>query len=63
MDFIVSKHNKYALLVLVEKKTKYTKIRLIKNRKNTLVNKEVISMLKNTAIVSITTDNDIAFSK
>jgi len=63
MDFIVSKHNKYVLLVLVEKKTKYTLIKLLKNRKNTLVNKKVFSILKNFKVLSVTTDNDIAFSK
>ncbi len=63
MDFIVSKESKYSLLVLVERKSKYVKIRLIENRKNFLVNEEVFSLLKNEKVLSITTDNDIAFSK
>jgi len=63
MDFIVSKHNKYVLLVLVEKLTKKVLIKKLKNRKNTYVNKMIISMLKHQVVKSITTDNDIAFSK
>jgi len=63
MDFIVSKHNKYVLLVLVEKLTKKVLIKKLKNRKNTYVNKMIISMLKHQVVISITTDNDIAFSK
>jgi IS30 family transposase len=62
MDFIVSKDSKSVLLVLVERKSKYLKIKLLENRKNTLVNQEVFSLLKNEKVLSITTDNDIAFS-
>lgn len=63
MDFIVSKHSKDVLLVLVEKLTKYTEIVLLKKRNNRLVNQAIISLLKNKVVKSITTDNDIAFSK
>ena len=60
------KTNKYeysVLLVLVEKKTKYTLIKKLENRKNFLVNKEVFSLLKDYSVLSITTDDDIAFTK
>ena len=61
MDFIVSSHNSSVLLVLVEKKTKYTKVQLLPNRKNCLITKTVSSLLCNEEVHSITTDNDIAF--
>lgn len=63
MDFIVSSFDSSVLLVLVEKKTKYTLIKKLENRKNFLVNKEVFSLLKDYSVLSITTDNDIAFTK
>jgi IS30 family transposase len=60
-DFIVSKHNSYVLLVLVEKLSRFTLIEVLPNRKNTLVNERISSMLKNYKVKSLTLDNDIAF--
>jgi len=63
IDFIVSKHNKYVLLVLVERLTKKVIIKKLKDRKNNSVNRAISSLLKNEVVKSITTDNDIAFTK
>ncbi|HEC30672.1 MAG TPA: IS30 family transposase [Candidatus Yonathbacteria bacterium] len=60
-DFIVSKHNSFVLLVLVERSAKYVMIDILPNRKNTLVNERISSMLKNYKVKSLTLDNDIAF--
>jgi transposase, IS30 family len=63
MDFIVSKWNSFVLLVLVEKYSKKILLTILPNRNNNLVNKAVHDLLKNHVIKSITTDNDIGFSK
>ncbi|MBU6501227.1 MAG: IS30 family transposase [Patescibacteria group bacterium] len=62
-DFIVSKHNSFVLLVLVEKFSKTLLIRLLPNRKNDLVNKAIASALAGYSVKSLTLDNDIAFGK
>ena len=63
MDFIVSKHNSWVLLVLVEKFSKTLKLALLPNRNNDLVNETVTRLLKNEIVNTITTDNDIGFGK
>ena len=63
MDFIVSKHNSWVLLVLVEKFSKTLKLALLPNRNNDLVNEMVTRLLKNEVVNTITTDNDIGFGK
>ena len=63
MDFIVSKHNSWVLLVCVEKYSKLLKLALLPNRNNDLVNLTLLSMFKGSVPKSITTDNDIGFSK
>jgi IS30 family transposase len=63
MDFIVSKHNSYVLLVLVERYSKKMLMRVLLNRNNELVNKAIKEMLHSHRVLTITTDNDIAFSK
>jgi len=63
MDFIVSKHNSWVLLVCVEKYSKLLKLALLPNRQNDLVNETLVSMFGNHMPLSITTDNDIAFGK
>lgn len=63
MDFIVSKHNSYVLLVCVEKYSKLLKLRILPNRNNDLVNQAVCEMTDGYTRTTITTDNDIAFSK
>jgi IS30 family transposase len=63
MDFIVSKYNSWVLLVLVEKFSKTLKLALLPNRNNDLVNEAVTNLLRNEAVNTITTDNDIGFGK
>jgi len=63
MDFIVSKHNSSVLLVCVEKFSKIFKLALLPNRNNDLVNLTVTKLLQGYTPNSVTTDNDIAFSK
>ena len=63
MDFIVSKYNSWVLLVCVEKYSKLLKLALLPNRANDLVNETLSSMFKDCVPKSITTDNDIGFSK
>lgn len=65
-DFIVSPSrtkDKHVLLVLTERITRETKIELLPNRNNDLVNETVVSMLSDRTVQSITLDNDIAFIK
>jgi IS30 family transposase len=62
-DFIVSKHNSFVLLVLVEKWSKTTLLKILPNRNNHLVNQAVVSMLSGLKVKTLTLDNDIAFSK
>ena len=63
MDFIVSKHNSWVLLVCVEKYSKLLKLALLPNRNNDLVNETLVEMFGNCKPKSITTDNDVAFRK
>lgn len=63
MDFITSKHNSWVLLVLVERYSKKLLLKVIPNRNNDLVNQTIVMMLKKDTVRTITTDNDIAFSK
>ena len=53
MDFVVSKHNSYVLLVLTESLTKLTKIRLLENRKNDYVNEAIFSLLKDEIVQGV----------
>lgn len=62
-DFIVSKHNSWVLLVLVEKYSKLPKLALLPNRNNDLVNETVVSLLSGFCVKTLTLDNDIAFTK
>ncbi len=61
MDFIVSKHNAWVLLVCVEKYSKILKLALIPNRTTDVVHETLRELLGGYTIKSITTDNDIAF--
>ena len=60
-DFIVSKHNSFVLLVLVEKYSKKILLSILPNRKNDRVNDTFVSLLKNHTVKTLTLDNDIAF--
>ena len=63
MDFIVSRYNSSVLIVLIERYSKKLLLEVIPNRNNDLVNQMIVNMLKNHIVKTITTDNDIAFSK
>ena len=61
MDFIISKHNSWVLLVIVDIHTKYTRVRVLPNRKRLTINQAFSDIFSGLTIKSITTDNDIAF--
>ena len=63
MDFIVSSLSTYTLLVLVERKNRTVYVRRIPNRTHAVVLAALCEMLKGKLVLSITTDNDIAFGK
>jgi IS30 family transposase len=63
MDFIISKHNSWVLLVCVEKYSKVLRLALLPNRTTEVVHEALKSILKGYMVCSITTDNDIAFQK
>lgn len=63
MDFIVSSLSTYTLLVLVERKNKTVYVKRIPNRTHDVVLQALKEMLKGKLVLSITTDNDIAFGK
>jgi IS30 family transposase len=62
MDFIVSKQSKWVLLVLVEMLSKNTIVRILPNRKHATINRVLSEIFFGKTVLSITTDNDIAFS-
>lgn len=62
-DFIVSKHNSSVLLVLMERFSLETKLALLPNRTNDLVNEAVRKLLAGFTVKTLTLDNDIAFRK
>ena len=62
MDFIVSSWSTYTLLVVVEILTKKVYVCRIPNRKHDVVRRALKEMLLGKLVLSITTDNDIAFS-
>ncbi len=63
MDFIVSTHNSWVLLVCVEKYSKLIRLALLPNRTTEVVQDALVRILKGYIVTSITTDNDIAFQK
>ena len=62
-DFIVSKHNAWVLLVLVEKFSKTVSLALLPSRTNELVNEAIVSLLSGCTVNTLTLDNDIAFGQ
>lgn len=62
MDFIVSKHSAWVLLVVVDRVTKRTWVKRLPNRKRDTIRAALSLMLKDVVVESITTDNDIAFT-
>ena len=63
MDFIVSSLSTYTLLVVVERKNKTVYVKRIPNRTHAVVLAALKEMLRGKLVLSITTDNDIAFGK
>jgi IS30 family transposase len=63
MDFIVSTHNSWVLLVCVEKYSKLLRLALLPNRTTGVVQDALVRILYGYTVTSITTDNDIAFQK
>lgn len=62
MDFIVSKQSKWALLVLVNKLTRYTLVEKLPNRKHSTIKRVLSRLSKHHSMKIITTDNDVAFN-
>ena len=63
-DFIESgRDGKGSLLVLVERKTRYSFLEYLENRTTENVNRLVGEMLKDAPIESLTIDNDLSFQK
>jgi IS30 family transposase len=61
LDFIVSKHSSYVLLVATDIRTKHTLVRKLPNRKRSTISQAFSDMFSGVPVKSITTDNDIAF--
>jgi len=62
IDFIVSKHSPAVFLVVVDRYTKYTRIRVLPNRKRHTMSAAFSEIFCGVPVQSITTDNDIAFN-
>jgi len=61
MDFVVSKQSTWCFLVVVDRLSKNTWIRKLRNRKRDTVRTALSEMFRGVTVQSITTDNDIAF--
>jgi len=61
LDFIVSKHSSYVLLVASDRLTKHSMVRKLPNRKRSTISQAFSLMFSGINVQSITTDNDIAF--
>jgi transposase, IS30 family len=61
-DFIVSKHNNWSLLVVVDKVSKRGFVWLIPDRKHATVTKAFREIFAGKKVLSLTLDNDISFS-
>jgi len=61
LDFIVSKHSSYVLLVATDRLTKYSLVKILPNRKRPTISQAFLGMFGGVTVKSITTDNDIAF--
>jgi IS30 family transposase len=62
VDFIVSKHSSYVLLVVTDRLTKHTMIQKLPNRKRHTISAAFSQVFSGVKVKSITTDNDIAFA-
>lgn len=63
IDFIVSSHNTTSLLVCVDRWSRYTRVYKVPNRKHATVLRALQKLCLETKVMTITTDNDIAFRK
>jgi len=61
-DFIVSAHNQWSLLVVVDKHTRRTWVERIPNRKHAIVTRAFKTIFQNINVKTLTLDNDISFS-
>lgn len=62
LDFIVSKHSTWVLMVVVDRLTKQVWIRKLPNRKRRTIRRAFSELFSGLTVKSITTDNDIAFT-
>lgn len=62
IDFIVSKHSAWVLLVIVDRLSRKVWVRCLPNRKRATIRRALSEVLCNVTVRSITTDNDIAFT-
>ena len=62
IDFIVSRHSSFVLLVIVDRVTKRTWVQRLPNRKRDTIRVALSLVLRDVVVRSITTDNDIAFT-
>jgi IS30 family transposase len=62
VDFIVSKHSSWVLLVVTDRLTKRTRVLKIPNRKRHTISAAFSQIFSGVTVKSITTDNDIAFN-
>jgi IS30 family transposase len=61
LDFIVSKHSPYVLLVATDQLAKHSMVQKLPNRKRHTISAAFSWMFSGISVKSITTDNDIAF--
>ena len=61
LDFIVSNHSTYVLLVATDRLTRHSMVTRLPNRKRLTINQAFSLMFSGISVKSITTDNDIAF--
>lgn len=61
LDFMVSKHSSYVLLVATDRWTKHSMVKKLPNRKRLTISQAFSHMFGGVTVTSITTDNDIAF--
>lgn len=63
LDFIVSRHSKAVLLVMVDRHTRYAVIRKLERKAHQLVLGALREIAEKYSVKTITTDNDIVFKK
>ncbi len=63
LDLVISRKSKSALLVMIDRLTRETIIRKIKNKSSVSVNRSISEKLLKNQVKTITTDNGTEFSK